>query len=222
MRSAPRTLLSQAAAVRLAIEIGTFAADMNHKEHRSLANQLTRAYGLNKQAPSPLSLHLTGLDRAPPLALPADAHLQRWTSLIRIGPSAEDYFAPDELVWLSPDAEEPLLELDARHVYVVGGLVDRSRRSSLSRARARERNLPALRLPLREHAPRPNVDPVLSIVAVVQALGAVHSGASWGDALELAVPKRYVARRDRERERRLRDDAEARELAVADDDVDER
>ena len=43
------------------------------------------------------------------------------------GAAAADAWPSSELVWLSPDAEEPLEEeLDAGTVYVVGGLIDRS------------------------------------------------------------------------------------------------
>lgn len=59
-----------------------------------------------------------------------------------------------DVVYLSPDAPEPLLALDPACCYVVGGLVDARvtlKRSTLSQARAQ--GLRCARLPLQEHLP---------------------------------------------------------------------
>ncbi|GLD91653.1 hypothetical protein PINS_up000186 [Pythium insidiosum] len=40
--------------------------------------------------------------------------------------AVDEVYDPQELVYLSPDADDVLLEIDPRAVYVVGGIVDRS------------------------------------------------------------------------------------------------
>ena len=38
----------------------------------------------------------------------------------------EQVFPPADLVYLSPDAPDPLLSIDSTKVYVIGGFIDRS------------------------------------------------------------------------------------------------
>ena len=103
---------------------------------------------------------------------------------------------------LSPDAEAPLLELDPAATYVVGGLVDRSVVQHATTDRARACGATAVRLPLREFAPRSDVHTILNVVDVVQMLAARHSGRSWEEAIADHVPQRFVDRREREERQR--------------------
>ena len=188
---------------RVALEC-SFGGAMNPRERKSLAHQIVRCYGLNRKALRPLDLHLSGLGEAAqhPDVLPADGHWQAWTDITLVQPSAEERW-PGEVVWLTPDASEPLLELDPSAVYVIGGLIDRSVASQATLRRAEAHRVSARRLPLREFAPRGDVHPILSPLSVVQILGAVHSGESWPDAIALGLPERYVRRREGEEARRL-------------------
>lgn len=38
----------------------------------------------------------------------------------------KDVFSPDEMIYFSPDAPDPISTIDPSKVYVIGGLVDRS------------------------------------------------------------------------------------------------
>jgi tRNA (guanine9-N1)-methyltransferase len=188
---------------RVALEC-SFGGAMNPRERKSLAHQIVRCYGHNRKAKRPLDLHLSGMAEAAqhPDVLPANGHWQAWTDITLVHPSAEERW-PGEVVWLTPDASEPLLELDPSAVYVVGGLIDRSVASQATLRRAEAHRVSARRLPLREFAPRGDVHPILSPLSVVQILGAVHSGESWPDAIALGLPERYVKRREGEEARRL-------------------
>jgi len=188
---------------RVALEC-SFGGAMSPRERKSLAHQIVRCYGHNRKAARPLHLHLSGLAEGAqhPDVLPANGHWQAWTDITLVQPTAEERW-PDEVVWLTPDASEPLLELDPSAVYVIGGLIDRSVASQATLRRAEAHRVSARRLPLREFAPRGDVHPILSPLSVVQILGAVHSGESWPEAIARGLPARYVRRREGEEARRL-------------------
>lgn len=188
----------------VAIEL-SFGDSMSARERKSLSHQLVRAYGANRKAAEPLRLSFSGLSEAMqrhPDMLPADGSLLRWAGAERVLERAEKHWPAEQLVWLSPDATEPLCELSPGDTYVVCGLVDRSVASGSSLERARTARGRARRLPLREHAPRSDVHPILSVVNVVEILVAVHSGQSWADAIGATLPKRYMRRREAEEEKR--------------------
>jgi len=58
-------------------------------------------------------------------------------------------FPCKEIVYLSPDAEEELTELQHEKVYVIGGIVDRTVKKGLSLQRARDHGVEVRKLPLR-------------------------------------------------------------------------
>jgi len=193
-----------AAGPGLAVEL-SFGGEMNARERKSLSHQLVRAYGANRNAAKPLRLAFSSLSEAETLypdMLPGDGSLQRWAGVERVLERAADHWPAERLVWLSPDAEEPLTELSSTCTYVVCGLVDRSVASGSSLERSRAAGGRCRRLPLREHAPRPDVHPILSVLNVVEILAAVNSGASWSDAIGGTLPKRYIRRREDEEEKR--------------------
>ena len=200
-------MLSQLHMQRVAVEC-SFASVMNLKEHRSLLAQVLRVYGHNKKAPTPLDLHLTGLSVTPPECLPPPDHLSAWENdgqIKLLQPCAEEVWRPDELLWLSPDAtktlEAPLSQYRDR-VIVIGGLIDKSVKKGMTLKRAVNSGAEAYRLPVREHAPRADLHPIMTVTGVIQVLCALEGGATWADAFESTFPKRAITRREREFERR--------------------
>lgn len=101
------------------------------------------------------------------------------------------------LVFLSPDAEEPLTELDDTAIYVIGGLVDYQRTRCASLTRARGLGAAVARLPIVEHASDlgggVSCD-ILSLNQVLIALLELRSKESggWAHALRCAVPSRKL------------------------------
>ena len=97
--------------VRVTVDL-SFGKMMQPREHKSLAHQLVRAYGLNRKAPKPLALHFSALALAEaeaPAMLPADGKWRSWPDLERVAAPANEQWPAERLVWLSPDAEAPLL-----------------------------------------------------------------------------------------------------------------
>ena len=193
--------------VRVAIDL-SFGAHMNRVEMRSLVAQLTRCVGHNRKAIAPLDLHLTAAACAraeAPECLPPLEHMASWheSGALTIHDSpVEATWDPSMLCWLSPDAEEPLTELDPSMVYVLGGLIDRSVARGASLRRASDSACAVRRLPLREHAPRGDVHPILSLVSCVSILSGVHAGEPWGEAVSHGLPRRYIQRREHEEQQR--------------------
>lgn len=198
--------------MRVAVDL-SFGSLMSLREHRSLLAQVMRIYGNNRRHASPVDLHFSGLGYAPSATLPPPEHLRRWEAdghVKLLQPPAQDVWTPDEVIWLSPDASEPLSVADLqcspeRHVprvLVVGGLIDRSVKKGRTLQLACDSGAEARRLPVREHAPRPDVHPILTCVACVQILCELNGGASWPDAIGSAIPHRSLERRRREEAQR--------------------
>jgi tRNA (guanine9-N1)-methyltransferase len=119
-----------------------------------------------------------------------------WPVNKHAAPLLEVYPATD-CIFLSPDADEPLLELDPQKVYVIGGIVDRSVRKGLTLGKAERHGLAAVRLPVLEYAKHLNLDgpsasnrPVLNVSDVVVALVEFARTGDWVHALRAAVPAR--------------------------------
>ena len=53
-------------------------------------------------------------------------------------------------IYLSPDAPDPLTEIDPDAAYIIGGLVDRTVIKNASYQRALDLGIPVVRLPIRE------------------------------------------------------------------------
>ena len=101
-------------------------------------------------------------------------------------------FLHDELVFLSPDADEPLLALDPSKVYVIGGLVDTSVIKRASFGKASGLGARCVRLPLAEHAPVAHARLPLTLTSVLDILLTVHAGGTWADAVKHAVAPRLL------------------------------
>ena len=185
--------------LRVAVDL-SFGALMNSKEHGQLHRQLLRVYGNNRKHASPLDLHLTGLELAPPACLPPAEHLGNWDSSVTLlQQPAASLWEPEEIVWLSPDAEEPLEAQPERDcIYVVGGLVDRSVAKGQTLRRAIDGGARARRLPIREFAPRSDLHPILTLPAVVHVLNEINGGQEWAEAFARAIPQSSIRRREKE------------------------
>eukprot|EP00198_Chlamydomonas_reinhardtii_P013077 XP_001702414.1 predicted protein [Chlamydomonas reinhardtii] len=180
-------------ALRVVVDC-SFAPSAPPKEMRSLVKQLENANMINKSFPKPACLTVTNwLEPLASVAATAGANGWRVVKLEQ-GPAAA--FGPDRVVVLSPDAEEPLEAVDTAHVYVVGGIVDRTVRKGLTVKFAETERVACRRLPIRENAEQLGLgkgvtkNPVLNIDDVVRALLVFHDTGDWVKALDVAIPLR--------------------------------
>ncbi|KAJ0392769.1 hypothetical protein P43SY_009329 [Pythium insidiosum] len=175
--------------LRVVVDLA-FAEQQTTRECHSVFKQLGCAYGYMKQCPLDRVISLRVASCAGAVRAIAEHHgLHKWKIHVHEEP-VDAVYDPRELVYLSPDAEDVLLELDPRAVYVVGGIVDRSVRKGESLAKASRRRLRSKRLPLPEHLSVRK--PVLNIDNVLVALNEVMNHGDWPRALATAVPKRML------------------------------
>lgn len=97
------------------------------------------------------------------------------------------------MFYLSPDAEEALLEFDENTSFVIGGLIDRTVVKNASLDRAKTLDLQARRLPITEFCKDKVVKTELGINQVVRLLLGYRESQDWSIAFEQAevIPKRY-------------------------------
>eukprot|EP00947_MAST-08B_sp_MAST-8B-sp1_P000275 g275.t1 len=197
------------AGLRLAVDL-SFTASQSDRELRSLGKQLSLAYGyIRKQCVrSPPAMYLCSY-AGRVKAILDNAGAGSWTVHRREARVAEVFagagHAGDgrsrssgscgDIVYLSPDATEPLLSIRPNDVYVIGGIVDRSVTKNLTLAASSRigRRARCVRLPISEYRPdlltrrgkQPvlNVDTVVSILAYLAdgAASAEHKGARAGN-----------------------------------------
>ncbi|NXP24450.1 TM10B methyltransferase, partial [Scytalopus superciliaris] len=110
-----------------------------------------------------------------------------------------DLFPLDAIVYLTPDSENVLEDIDPEKVYVLGGLVDESIHKQLTLRRAQEQSLQTARLPIREYMVKaPNsrnyYSETLAINQVFDVLSTYYETRSWPAALRAGVSsgKGYV------------------------------
>ena len=65
-----------------------------------------------------------------------------------------DMFPNDDLIILSPDSETILEKVELGKVYVIGGIVDETRKNKLTLEVAEKYKLKSVRLPIKEHLER--------------------------------------------------------------------
>ncbi|ETN68581.1 tRNA (guanine-N(1)-)-methyltransferase [Necator americanus] len=106
-------------------------------------------------------------------------------------------FGRERIVYLSPDAEEELEDVDDENVYVLGGIVDRvvergiSRQASLEAATSDR--VCCKRLPLDKYVKWKSGNKFLTLTAVSSILRDVNnSGGDWESALRRNIPVRNI------------------------------
>ncbi|NXY47691.1 TM10B methyltransferase, partial [Ceuthmochares aereus] len=110
-----------------------------------------------------------------------------------------DLFPLDAIVYLTPDSENVLEDIDPNKVYVLGGLVDESIHKKLTLQRAQEHSLQTARLPIREYMVKATnaknyYSETLAINQVFEVLSTYYETRSWPAALKAGVSsgKGYV------------------------------
>ena len=101
----------------------------------------------------------------------------------------------ENTIYLSPDAEETLLEYDTEATsFIIGGIVDRTINKYLTLQRAKELNIRWWKLPIIENLPN-STKTVLNINTVVEIILRYRcNGYNFKDAVEKAIPDRHKSK----------------------------
>uniref|UniRef100_A0A8C5LUQ5 tRNA methyltransferase 10 homolog B n=1 Tax=Leptobrachium leishanense TaxID=445787 RepID=A0A8C5LUQ5_9ANUR len=189
-----RVLGAKDSGTRLCIDL-SMTEHMSRKEISRLAAQIRRLYGSNKKAAQPFWLYLTGFMEHSLLYNECVRMNDGFVNYIfnRTENSFLDLFSLETMVYLTPDSDTVLEDVDPKKVYVLGGLVDESIQKKLTYHKAIENNLQTARLPIREYMVK-NVNiknfhsEILAINQVFDVLVTYRETQSWPDALKAGVP----------------------------------
>ena len=167
---------------------------MTEKEQSRLATQLGRLYGANRSAARPFRLLLTSVTEDGPLFRRCCRLVDGFErlELERCSDPPHQVFPAERLVYLSPDAETELTELEDSAVYVIGGLVDETVQSGVTRATAATAGVRTARLPTAAHLQNETGTRacVLTVNQVFEILLRFRETGDWTTALSAAVPAR--------------------------------
>merc|ERR1712137_1199609 len=114
----------------------------------SIRNQLAVVYSSNLEAENPFRVYLCGNEESTPcldVLLEKLAGIDSWPAFsIHRNTDVQNLFDQSlnlDLVYPSPDAEEPLMSVESDKVYVIGGLCDRDRKRNVTKQKCKEFNL---------------------------------------------------------------------------------
>ncbi|KAF1331457.1 tRNA methyltransferase, partial [Globisporangium splendens] len=189
-RMLEQTLSATDGVQRLAIDL-SFDAIMNDKELRSLAKQMKLSYGFVKQMATPFQLHF--LNCSEPLQqllarFSADKWRVHWHHDAHITDIAASSVSSLDVVYLSPDSPNVLTALDATKMYVIGGIVDKSRKKGATLNAATSAGVTTARLPIQEYITE-RLDHILNVNTVVDVLISFQKTGDWAYALTHTLPQ---------------------------------
>ncbi|CAI5719937.1 unnamed protein product [Peronospora farinosa] len=183
-----RAAASDSFSQRIVIDL-SFDSIMNDKELRSLANQLKLCYGAIKQMAEPFQLVFCNPSGQLEHSLERYGASNWYIQWRRGAESVAEHFQLDKLVYLSPDSPNVLKKIDPEKIYVIGGIVDKSRRKGATLNAATEAGITTARLPIQENIPeRP--DHILNVNTVVDVLINFQELGDWPRVLETVLPQR--------------------------------
>ncbi|ELW69858.1 RNA (guanine-9-)-methyltransferase domain-containing protein 3 [Tupaia chinensis] len=168
-----------------------------------LAGQIRRLYGSNRKADRPFWICLTGFTTDSPLYEECLRMNDGFSSYLLDVTEEDcfDVFPLETLVYLTPDSEHTLEDVDPNQVYILGGLVDESIQKKVTFQKAQEYSVKTARLPIQEYMVRhPNGknyhSEILAINQVFDILSAYFETHNWPEALKRGVSlgKGYVLR----------------------------
>ncbi|KAL9663513.1 hypothetical protein QQ045_018900 [Rhodiola kirilowii] len=124
---------------------------MSHRDIKSLRQQIIFSYAANGRCSSPSHLWLTACRGDMETHLLQIPGYGNWI----IEKESRSYIEAfndrkDDLVYLTPDSETILDDIDSKKVYIVGGLVDRTMQKGVTMKKARSQRIQTAKLPIRE------------------------------------------------------------------------
>lgn len=181
---------------------------MTEQEITKAVLQVGRIYSINRHADNPCQLYVSSLKgKILDKMTKTNVGYKNWDinctekSYLELFEQDQDCGVQSNIIYLSGDSDSNLPEVDEvlkdqSKVYVIGGLVDHNRHKNLCQNRARERNIPTAKLPIKEHV-KLSQRHILSTVTVFEILLKVLGDKmEWVDSFKTCIPKRKLAPSD--------------------------
>lgn len=111
--------------------------------------------------------------------------------LIRAKTDAKIIEINKEIIFLSPDASEPLTSLSESEIYIIGGLVDRNHHKKYVLNFCIENKIKCKRLPIKEYL-NLKCCHTMSVPVVFEILSCFGCTGDWKEAFEKCIPKRKM------------------------------
>ena len=173
-----------------------FDDDMQFYEIRHLCKQISGLYSYNKyQSEQPFDIHFCNVRMDKLIMQNLAKFLENYqNSMISFHEKSYlDLFPKENLIYLSPDAEEPLINYNCDDIYIVGGLVDRAhatKKRGLTYNKAQDEGIRMARLPLNEYIMWKSGHKQLYVNHVFQILNDFSLTRDMQYALKKNIPER--------------------------------
>ena len=103
----------------------------------------------------------------------------------------DDNFKGKSLIYLSPDSDEVLDNINQDEILIIGGYIDKPISKFKSLQKADKYSIRTKRLPIKENYEN-KINCVLNINTVVEIISDYIENKDWGKALDKAIPKRKI------------------------------
>ena len=178
-----------------------FDDDMEFYEIRHLCKQISGLYSYNKyQSEQPFDIHFCNVrtDKLFMQNLPKFLENYQNSMISFHEKSYLDLFPKENLIYLSPDAQVPLMNYNCDDIYIVGGIVDRSNKTQkrLTYIKAKDEGIRTARLPINEYIMWKSGHKELCVNHVFQILN--HWAMTWD--MEYSLKKNIPERNQRNEE----------------------
>lgn len=172
---------------RVAIDLG-YVKHCTEKDMKGIVKQFAYIQRPNREHEKPFAIHVTSCNLLWREELKKHGGLS-WKMHFHEKPFFE-MFPLEKIVYLSPDAEQDLSDIQPEKVYVIGGIVDRTVKKGLSLSRAKEHKVEVRRLPLSKI--RLLGKNVLNIDTMMKVLLHFQTSKDWVQVLRDYLPPRFL------------------------------
>ncbi|XP_067850606.1 tRNA methyltransferase 10 homolog A-like [Heptranchias perlo] len=178
--------------IRVALDC-SFDSLMVLKDVKKLHKQIQRCYAENRKATHPVKMYLTS--HSGQLKKNMDENDKGWVNWKGIVITSEHFseaMEKEDLVYLTSDSPNVLIELDATKAYIIGGLVDHNHHKGLTYNKALELGIAHAQLPLGNYV-KMDSRKVLTVNHVFEIILAYLEKEDWQEAFFTILPQRKGA-----------------------------
>lgn len=171
-----------------------YEQEMTNRELINAADQLQEAFATNRLSPDPFNLVFCNLkgEQYKRHMYKSIPHLGKPSCLITVTENSYlDLYPKEKLVYLTPDARQPLRYSDDA-IYIIGAMVDLGTQVPYSMARAKRQGISFARLPLDEYLQwGQSSSKTLALNHITRILLDMKATKDWNEAFK-AIPSRKL------------------------------